>query len=91
VKYISSKHHHFVDYFALVNAGVSAVTLAPQAIKIGLASDVGSVSISTFLLILTNSVVWIAYSRHRGLFPLFISSSFNAFFAVVIIFGAFLK
>ncbi len=72
-------HNHWIDKLALLNAVLSGVTLYPQ-LYILLVSEIDSASISvlSFALILSNSIIWLWYGVHRKTYPLIISSALNA-------------
>ncbi len=79
-------HNHWIDKLALLNAVLSGVTLYPQLYLL-LVTEINSESISvlSFALILSNSIIWLWYGVHRGTYPLIISSALNAIAAGAIL------
>jgi uncharacterized protein with PQ loop repeat len=78
-------HHHFIDKLAFVNGLVSGVALYPQVWAVFTYGSAAGVSLSTFIIILLNSFVWLAYSIHRGLISLGIASIFNLIASAILI------
>lgn len=70
-------HTHLIDRLAIVNGLVSGLALYPQLLKIMVMRDSDSISAVTYGVIFSNSVVWVAYSAHRGLLSLLIASLLN--------------
>jgi len=70
-------HHHFIDRLAFVNGIISGIALYPQVWAVLTTDSVAGISLSTFILIFLNSLVWLAYAIHRGLLSLGIASIFN--------------
>ena len=75
----STTHNHWIDRLALFNAVLSGITLYPQLYLL-LVTDSNSESISalSFVLILSNSIIWLWYGVHRRTYPLIVSSALNA-------------
>ena len=79
MKKIVTEHNHLIDKIALANALLSGVTLYPQLFTLLQSeADIQSISILSFGLILSNSLIWLWYGVHRKTYPLIISSSLNA-------------
>lgn len=80
-------HNHWIDKLALANALLSGVTLYPQLVVL-LTSETSAenISILSFSLIVSNSLIWLWYGVHRRTYPLIISSSLNALAASAILF-----
>jgi len=79
-------HNHFIDKLALANALLSGVTLYPQLyILLTSKADTRGISLLSFSLIVSNSLIWLWYGIHRKTFPLIISSSLNAIAAGAIL------
>ena len=78
-------HHHFIDKLAFLNGFISGVALYPQVIKVILSGQAIGVSLSTYCLILINSIVWLAYAVHRGLISLAIASILNILASAILI------
>ncbi len=70
-------HHHLIDKFALANGFVSGIALYPQVWTVLMSGSTVDISLSTFILIFFNSVVWLLYAIHRGLISLGIASVLN--------------
>ncbi len=80
------EHNHLIDKIALANALLSGVTLYPQLyILLTNNADIQNISILSFGLILSNSLIWLWYGVHRKTYPLIISSSLNAIASGVIL------
>jgi uncharacterized protein with PQ loop repeat len=73
----NSDHHHFVDYLAGINSGISALALFPQFFELLESRSAAGLSVTSFFLIALNSVIWFIYAVHRRTPPLVISSTFN--------------
>jgi len=72
-------HNHWIDKLALLTGAVSGLALYPQIFLIFTSGTAESVSITTYAIILMNSIVWLVYSIHRGLLSLAIPSILNIF------------
>lgn len=70
-------HNHVIDKLAILVGFSSGLALYPQLYLILQARSFEGVSILSFAIIFINSIVWLAYSIHRGLFSLGISSILN--------------
>lgn len=80
-------HNHFIDKLAFINGFVSGVALYPQVWTVLTHGAPTGVSITSFLIILINSVVWVAYSVHRGLFSLGVASLLNTVASAILVFS----
>lgn len=81
------KHNHVIDKIALANAVVSGVTLYPQLYLLFTAKvDIQNISVLSFSLIFSNSLIWLWYGVHKNAYPLIISSFLNAIAAGGIVF-----
>jgi len=69
-------HNHWIDRLAIVAGFLSGLALYPQVYLLMTTSPEG-VSIATFAIIFFNSIVWLVYSMHRGLWTLAIPSVLN--------------
>jgi uncharacterized protein with PQ loop repeat len=87
MKKSSSRHNHWIDKLALGNAFLSGVTLYPQLFLLltAGADTTDSISRLSFILIVSNSLIWLWYGVHRKTYPLIISSTLNAFAAAAIL------
>lgn len=86
MKKIVSEHNHIIDKIALINALLSGITLFPQLfILLQSEADIQSISILSFGLILSNSLIWLWYGVHRKNYPLIISSSLNTIASAAIV------
>jgi uncharacterized protein with PQ loop repeat len=70
-------HNHVIDKLAIVAGIASGLALYPQIWMILSAHSLAGVSVTTYVIMLLNSFVWLAYSMHRGLFSLGITSLLN--------------
>lgn len=73
------RHHHPIDYLGDLNGLISGITLYPQLYHAYASNSLAGLSLITFILILFNSIIWIAYAIHRNSTALLISSCLNAF------------
>ena len=78
-------HFHWIDKLAIVNGLISGIALYPQVYQAVTSSNFEGFSGFTYGIILFNSVVWLAYSIHRRLISLFISSALNAIAAFILL------
>lgn len=78
-------HTHLIDRLAFVAGILSGIALLPQVIVTLMSGDVGGISLTTFLIIALNSVVWVLYAMHRGLLALGIASLLNFFFSAALV------
>lgn len=74
----SLTHNHLIDRLAFANGLVSGVALYPQVWHVLSNGAISGVSTLTYVLILLNSLVWVLYAIHRGLFSLGVASLLNA-------------
>ena len=70
-------HNHVIDKLAIFVGVSSGLALYPQLWLILQAGSTQGISVLSFCIIFVNSLVWLAYSIHRGLFSLGISSILN--------------
>lgn len=75
---------HFIDQLAKVNGIVTGVALYPQLIRAILTDITQGLSTTAFAIIFINSVVWVAYARHRHITPLTIASVLNGIAAAIL-------
>lgn len=73
-----NQHHHPIDYLGDINGLISGITLYPQLYHAYTSNSLAGLSLTTFVLILLNSIIWIAYAIHRNLTALLVSSCLNA-------------
>jgi uncharacterized protein with PQ loop repeat len=78
------RHEHNIDRLAKLNGVVSGIALYPQLIRTIWTGSTESLSFTAFGLIFLNSVIWVAYARHRGILPLLISSVLNTIAAAAL-------
>ena len=78
-------HNHWIDKLAVLTGVVSGFALYPQIFIIITSGSAESVSLTTYSIILLNSIVWLTYSIHRGLISLAIPSVLNIFASAVVI------
>lgn len=71
-------HNHLIDKLAFFNGIVSGIALYPQVYVVLTTGSAEGISLTTFIMILVNSIVWLAYAFHRGLISLGIASLLNA-------------
>lgn len=83
-------HIHLIDKLAFFNGLVSGIALYPQLFTLLVYGGKESVSVVTYSLIFSNSVVWVFYAMHRSLLSLFIASALNALAAALILFFTFI-
>lgn len=72
-------HNHIIDKLAVVAGIASGIALYPQILLIVTGTDKTGVSLVTYGVVFTNSIVWLFYSMHRGLLSLAIASILNIF------------
>ena len=82
---LSRGHHHTIDKIAIGNGVLSGLALYPQVVKTLMTKDVSGISMTSFAIIATNSLVWMLYARHRSLFSLGVASLLNACAALAMI------
>lgn len=82
-----NKHTHLIDKVAFVNAVIGAIALYPQLYALLRLREHGEeLSVISFALIFSNSIIWFWYGIHRKVIPLVISSFLNAVAAGAILF-----
>lgn len=79
------KHTHPLDKVAEINGLLSGIALFPQVVKVATTKTTEGLSISTFVFILMNSLIWILYARHRSLPQLLLSSLLNGLAAAILL------
>ncbi|MCW1892072.1 MAG: PQ-loop repeat-containing protein [Candidatus Uhrbacteria bacterium] len=79
------QHHHFIDYLANINSGISAVALFPQLYTTIIDQSTDGLSGISFFLIAFNSIIWVIYGIHRHTPALIISSTLNVIASVTIL------
>ncbi len=79
-------HHHFIDKLAFFNGLISGVALYPQVYSILASSSTAGVSLTTFVIVFINSIVWLLYAMHRDLFSLGVASLLNLIASGLLIF-----
>jgi len=79
------QHHHFIDYLANINSGISAVALFPQLYTTIIDQSTDGLSGISFFLIAFNSIIWVIYGIHRHTPALIISSTLNIIASVTIL------
>jgi len=85
-RYLKNKRHtHFIDYLAQANSVISAIALFPQLFGLLRGRTPEGLSVLSFILIASNSCVWLIYGVHRRTPPLIISSAFNAIASIGIL------
>lgn len=72
-------HHHVIDKLAFINGLVSGLALYPQVYSVLSTGSTVGISLTTFVVIMVNSVVWLLYAIHRTLISLAIASLLNLF------------
>lgn len=70
-------HRHLIDRLAFINGIVSGIALYPQLWSVLSLKAAEGISTLTYLLIFLNSLIWVAYAVHRGLFSLGVASLLN--------------
>ena len=70
-------HAHIIDRLAFANSIFSGLSFFPQAIQVFMTRQSEGVSTITSIVVLLNSIIWLAYALHRGLVSLVISSVLN--------------
>lgn len=70
-------HRHLIDRLAFVNGLISGIALYPQVWTVLSTGSTSGVSVLTYFLIFTNSLVWVIYAIHRGLLSLGVASILN--------------
>ncbi len=76
---------HFIDRLAKINGVLTGLALYLQIIHAVAIQSTEGLSTTAFALIFINSLVWIAYARHRRLMPLLVSSSLNVVASAVLV------
>ncbi|MHB1316336.1 MAG: PQ-loop domain-containing transporter [Minisyncoccota bacterium] len=82
----TNKHNHFIDKLAFFNGLISGVALYPQVYSILISGSTVGVSLSTFVIIFVNSVVWFLYAIHLKLLSLGVASLLNFVASGILIF-----
>jgi uncharacterized protein with PQ loop repeat len=78
-------HNHWIDKLAVVTGVLSGFALYPQIIVTIASGSTETVSLTMYVIIFGNSIVWLLYSMHRGLFSLAIPSILNIFACAILI------
>lgn len=78
-------HHHLIDKLAVFNGIISGVALYPQVYSVIVSGSTVGISLSTFLIIFLNSIVWLLYAIHRSLFSLAVASLLNTIASGILI------
>jgi len=78
-------HHHIIDKLAIATGVASGLALYPQVYLVITSASADNVSITTYAIILVNSIVWLVYSIHRDLLLLAIPSVLNILASVAVI------
>lgn len=79
-------HHHLIDRLAFFNGLISGIALYPQVYSIFLTGSTAGVSLTTFIIVFINSIVWLFYAVHRQLFSLGLASMLNLIASGLLIF-----
>ena len=79
-------HQHFIDKLAFLNGFISGIALYPQVWTVITSKTTEGLSLISFVLIFTNSFVWLVYSMHRTLISLAIASILNITASGILIF-----
>jgi uncharacterized protein with PQ loop repeat len=79
------QHTHPLDKIAEINGVLSGIALFPQVFKIATTKTTDDLSVSTFVFILINSLIWTLYARHRSLPQLLLSSLLNGLAAAILL------
>ncbi len=78
-------HNHFIDKLALLNGLISGLALYPQVYSVLVTDSLAGLSLTTFVLIFINSVIWFFYAVHRALFSLGLASLLNSIASGILI------
>ena len=79
------EHHHAVDWLADLVAVVSGFALYPQAWKSLHNGDHSDLSLATFVIVVSTSLIWVWYGAHRKSLPVMVSSGLNFVAGVVLL------
>jgi uncharacterized protein with PQ loop repeat len=78
-------HHHVIDRIAFFNGLISGFALYPQVAVVLVGGSISGISLTTFLIILLNSIVWLLYAIHRNLISLGVASLLNGFASLLLL------
>ncbi len=78
-------HHHLIDKIAIYAGIISGLALYLQAYSVIITKNIAGLSLTSFCIILLNSVVWTMYAIHRRLVALIVSSVLNALASGILI------
>lgn len=78
-------HNHFIDKLAFLNGVISGIALYPQVYSIMTGSGSTGLSLTTFIIIFINSIVWLLYSIHRNLLSLGLASLLNCIASGIVV------
>ena len=75
---------HFIDQLAKINGVLTGIALYPQLIRAMATGATEGLSTTAFAIIFINSIVWVAYARHRHITPLAVASVLNGIAAIAL-------
>lgn len=78
-------HVHLIDRLAVFNGIISGVALYPQVFKVLQSGDLSGVSVTSFIVIFLNNIVWAVYAFHRTLISLLIAALLNILAAGILL------
>ncbi len=66
---------HWSEIMGHLGAALSSITFMPQVAKAWKSKSVGDLSMSMLLIVISSTVVWLAYAFHLNLLPVIIANS----------------
>jgi uncharacterized protein with PQ loop repeat len=84
VKELDKKTLFYVNVVGTTAAIISSVSLLPQVFNVITTKNVDGLSLSTTLLIMATTALWIGYHMKLGTYPPLVSASFNFVFASIL-------
>ncbi|MCP4484152.1 MAG: hypothetical protein GY823_06260 [Flavobacteriaceae bacterium] len=84
VKKLDNQSLFYINTVGTAAAVISSVALLPQVFNVILTKNVEGLSLSTTLLIMVTTALWIFYHIKMGTYPPLVSASFNFIFAGIL-------
>lgn len=84
LKHLDQKTLFYVNVIGTTAAIISSVSLLPQVFNVVSTKNVEGLSLSTILLIMVTTALWIVYHIKMGTYPALVSASFNFLWATIL-------
>lgn len=84
LKHLDQKTLFYVNVIGTTAAIISSVSLLPQVFNVVSTKNVEGLSLSTTLLIMLTTALWIGYHIKMGTYPALVSASFNFLWATIL-------